>query len=170
MSVDYLCVVGDHFCSAAYAAVPYVMANQDPQLVYRGRNPHPENIKVSWQNTLARSLNMGLHTDAQAHRTPATIVEVAKKWIEERGSETKLFIAVWPQGWPVTGLENTEDKDLSNLCQLRNIAYYSFRVEDMLSTLSNEKFEPVKDNYYGTDAHSFWAKNTLHALLTKNLL
>ena len=170
MSVDYLFVVGDHYCAAPYAAVPYAVANHDPQLVYRGRNPHPENIKVSWQNTLARSLNMGLHTDSHEHRTPATIVEVAKKWIEERGSETKLVIAVWPLGWPVPGLDNNEDDDLSNICQLRNIAYYSFRVEDMLRVYAQEDFNPVKDNHYGQDAHSFWAKNTLHALLTKNLL
>lgn len=170
MAVDYLCVIGDHYCASPFAVVPYVVANQDPQLVYRGRNPHPENLKVSWQNNLARSLNMGLHTDAREHRTPATIVEVAKKWIEERGSETKLLIAVWPQGWPVTGLDNTEDDDLANLCQLRNIPYYSFRVEDMLTKLAAEEFEPVKDSYYGADAQSFWAKNILQNLLTKNLL
>ena len=169
MAVDYLFVVGDHYCSAPFAAVPYLMANHDPALVYRGRNPHPENLKVSWQNTLARSLNMGTHTDSHAHRTPATMVEVAKKWIEERGDETKLVIAAWPLGWPVPGLENDEDKDLANLCQLRNIPYYSFRIEDMLNQLSKD-FTPVKDNYYGADAQSFWAKNILQDLLTKNLL
>lgn len=170
MSVDYLFVVGDHYCSAAYAAAPYAMANHDPALVYRGRNPHPDNLKVSWQNNLARSLNLGVHTDSQPHRTPATVVEVAKKWIEERGSETKLLIAVWPQGWPVPGLENGEDKDLANLCQMRNIPYYSFRVEDMLDRLAKEGYTPVKDNHYGQDAHSFWAKNTLQNLLTNGLL
>ena len=170
MAVDYLFVVGDHYCSAPYAAVPYVMANQDPQLVYRGRNPHPENLKVSWQNNLARGLNLGVHTDAQAHRTPAKIVEVAHKWIEERGDETKLVIAVWPQGWPVPGLENDEDDYLAGLCKLRGISYYSFRVEDMLTKLDAEEFEPVKDRHYGADAQSFWAKNILQDLLTKNLL
>ena len=170
MSVDYLFVVGDHYTAAAYAAVPYAMANQDPKLVYRGRNPHPDNLKVSWQNNLARSLNLGVHTDSHPHRTPATIVEVAKKWIEERGSETKLFIAVWPQGWPVAGLDNNEDADLANLCQMKNIPYYSFRVEDMLDQLAKQGYEPVQDNHFGQDAHSFWAKNTLQNLLTNNLL
>ena len=54
-----LYVNGDSHAAGAEAVNPHAFAEDDPELYYLGRLPHPENLQVTWGKLLSLALNAG---------------------------------------------------------------------------------------------------------------
>ena len=81
-----LYVNGDSHAAAAEAAVPHAWAQDDGFLWGMGRQPHPENARVSFGCELANHLFAILDLDAQAGGSNARIMRTTRAWIERNRS------------------------------------------------------------------------------------
>lgn len=93
-----LYVNGDSHTAAAEAVNPHAFAEDDGKYFYKGRSPHPDNLKVSWGKVLADSLHAGFHCDAESASSNERILRTAKKWISEtypKFNDELLVIIQW---------------------------------------------------------------------------
>jgi hypothetical protein len=56
-----LYVNGDSHTAAAEAVNPHAFAEDDPELNYLGRLPHPANLAVRWGKLLSETFKAGFH-------------------------------------------------------------------------------------------------------------
>jgi hypothetical protein len=78
-----LYVNGDSHTAAAEATNLHAFAEDDGQYFYKGRAPHPDNLKVSWGKVLSDSLHAGFHCGAESASSNARILRTSRQWIEE---------------------------------------------------------------------------------------
>lgn len=78
-----LYVNGDSHTAAAEATNPHAFAEDDGQYFYKGRLPHPDNLKVSWGKVLSDSLHSGFHCDAESASSNTRILRTSRQWINE---------------------------------------------------------------------------------------
>lgn len=104
-----LYVNGDSHTAGAEAVNSCAFAEDDGNLSYLGRLPHPENLAVSWGRVLADILKMGFKCDAESAASNTRIIRTTRQWIEQNPqavSET-LFIIQWStwerQEWLIDG-------------------------------------------------------------------
>ena len=92
-----LYVNGDSHTAAAEAVNPHAFAEDDPELYYLGRLPHPENLQVSWGKLLSLALNAGFQCEAESASSNVRILRTARAWLEERKNslERKLVVIQW---------------------------------------------------------------------------
>ena len=92
-----LYVNGDSHTAAAEAVNPHAFAEDDSNLYYLGRLPHPENLQVSWGKLLSLALGAGFKCDAESAGSNARILRTTRAWLEERRNslENKLVIIQW---------------------------------------------------------------------------
>lgn len=95
-----LYVNGDSHAAAAEAAVPHAWAQDDGFLWGMGRQPHPENARVSFGCELANHLFAILDLDAQAGGSNARIIRTTRAWIERnRNSLSDTFMLIQWSTW-----------------------------------------------------------------------
>ena len=93
-----LYVNGDSHTAAAEATNPHAFAEDDSQYFYKGRAPHPDNLKVSWGKVLSESLRSGFHCDAESASSNTRILRTTRKWINEtypKFNDELLVIIQW---------------------------------------------------------------------------
>lgn len=92
-----LYVNGDSHTAGAEAVNTHAFAEDDPDLFYLGRAPHPENLSVTWGKLLSLALNAGFHCGAESASSNARILRTTRAWLEERKNsvEDKLVIIQW---------------------------------------------------------------------------
>ena len=92
-----LYVNGDSHTAGAEAVNPHAFAEDDPDLFYLGRAPHPENLAVTWGKLLSLALNTGFYCGAESASSNARILRTTRAWLEERkhSVEDKLVIIQW---------------------------------------------------------------------------
>ena len=93
-----LYVNGDSHTAAAEATNPYAFAEDDGRYFYKGRAPHPDNLKVSWGKLLAESLQAGFHCDAESASSNDRILRTTREWINTtypRFNDELLVIIQW---------------------------------------------------------------------------
>ena len=92
-----LYVNGDSHSAAAEAAVPYCFAQDDSLYRALGRQPHPENERVSYGCNLANQLFAIYHTDAESASSNARIIRTTKQYIRNEGTPDAVIIgwATW---------------------------------------------------------------------------
>lgn len=92
-----LYVNGCSHTAAAEAAHPAAFAEDDGDLAYLGRRPHPLNISVSWGWHVAKALNSEFYCDAESAASNDRILRTTRAWVkqnQERLSRT-LMIVQW---------------------------------------------------------------------------
>jgi hypothetical protein len=86
---------GDSHSAGAEAVNPYCFANDDPHLWGMGRQPHPDNIKVSYGQVLANKLNAGLYCNAESASSNDRIIRITQDYINRAPVKPDLIIIGW---------------------------------------------------------------------------
>jgi hypothetical protein len=92
-----LYVNGDSHTAAAEAVNNHAFAEDDPQLFYLGRAPHPENLQVSWGKQLSVALRAAFRCDAESASSNARIMRTTREWLSGAGKDhpNQLVIIQW---------------------------------------------------------------------------
>lgn len=92
-----LYVNGDSHTAAAEAVNPHAFAEDDRNLQYLGRLPHPDNLSVSWGRILADNIKAVFHCDAESAASNDRIMRTTQSWLESNKKEwyRSLIIIQW---------------------------------------------------------------------------
>jgi len=91
-----LYVNGDSHAAAAEAVNSFAFAEDDPELGYLGRIPHPDNLAVSWGRLLSQTLKCGFHCGAESASSNTRILRTTRDWIsKQNGYNDPLIIVQW---------------------------------------------------------------------------
>jgi hypothetical protein len=91
-----LYVNGDSHTAAAEAVNPHAFAEDDPEVFYLGRAPHPANLSVSWCRVLSQTLKASFHCDAESASSNSRILRTTRQWLSQQsGYHDKLLIIQW---------------------------------------------------------------------------
>ena len=92
-----LYVNGDSHTAGAEAVNSHAFAEDDPELFYLGRAPHPDNLAVSWGKTLSLSLRSGFRCDAESASSNDRILRTTRDWLAGGGNNhpDQLVIIQW---------------------------------------------------------------------------
>jgi hypothetical protein len=91
-----LYVNGDSHTAAAEAVNPCAFAEDDTNLAYLGRTPHPENLSVSWGKLLSNTLKTGFHCGAESGSSNHRIMRTTRRWLDTlTGFNDVLVIVQW---------------------------------------------------------------------------
>jgi hypothetical protein len=91
-----LYVNGDSHTAAAEAVNPHAFANDDGQLFYLGRAPHPDNLAISWGKLLSLTVKSSFHCSAESASSNARIMRTTRDWLaQQRGHDDVLVIIQW---------------------------------------------------------------------------
>ena len=91
-----LYINGDSHTAAAEAVNPHAFAEDDPNLSYLGRTPHPANLAISWGRLLSQTLKAGFHCAAESASSNARILRTTRDWLsQQRGLNDLLVIIQW---------------------------------------------------------------------------
>ena len=92
-----LYVNGDSHTAGAEAVNAHAFAEDDPELFYLGRAPHPENLAVTWGKVLSLALRSGFRCDAESASSNSRIIRTTREWLSEGGAEhpDQLVIIQW---------------------------------------------------------------------------
>jgi len=101
-----LYVNGDSHTAGAEAVNVHAFAEDDPELFYLGRSPHPENLAVSWGKILSLTLRSGFRCDAESASSNSRIIRTTREWLSGGGNNhpDQLVIIQWStwerEEWP----------------------------------------------------------------------
>jgi hypothetical protein len=92
-----LYVNGDSHTAGAEAVNVHAFAEDDPELFYLGRAPHPENLAVSWGKVLSLTLRSGFRCDAESASSNSRIIRTTREWLagSGHGHPDQLVIIQW---------------------------------------------------------------------------
>lgn len=105
-----LYVNGDSHTAAAEAVNRHAFAEDDPDLFYMGRAPHPANLAVSWGQILAATLKSTFRCDAESASSNQRIMRTTRQWLDRTDFHPKetLMIIQWStwerQEWLIDGV------------------------------------------------------------------
>ena len=94
-----LYVNGDSHAAAAEAVNPYAFAEDDADLAYLGRTPHPANLAVSWGRRLSETLKAGFHCAAESASSNARILRTTRAWLDQQVSYDDLLVIIQWSTW-----------------------------------------------------------------------
>lgn len=164
-----LYINGDHHTAAAYAKVPYRVAEDDVALWYLGVAPHPQNQDVSYGTRLAQILKARLILDTETGGTTEQIIAGAKKFIGSNKFKEQLVVII---GWPdITPAVNDYHEELNTI----NAPHVFFSInqnnqepflipESYTEWLTARGFVPNEHGYFDSQAHQAWANHLLSYL------
>jgi hypothetical protein len=78
-----LYVNGDSHAAAAEAVNAHAFAEDDCKYFYMGRAPHPDNLAVSWGNSLAGQFKATLKCDAESAASNDRIIRTTRAWLDQ---------------------------------------------------------------------------------------
>lgn len=92
-----LYVNGDSHTAAAEAVNPHAFAEDDPNMFYLGRAPHPDNLAVSWGRLLSSTLKTSFRCDAESASSNSRIMRTTREWLAGAGKNFpyQLVIIQW---------------------------------------------------------------------------
>ena len=94
-----LYVNGDSHTAAAEAANPYAFAEDDADLAYLGRTPHPANLAVSWGRRLSETLKAGFHCAAESASSNSRILRTTRDWLGQQVTYDDLLVIIQWSTW-----------------------------------------------------------------------
>jgi hypothetical protein len=90
---NILYVNGDSHTAAAEAVNTYAFAADDIKYQHLGNQPHPDNLKVSYGNMLARLLDFELVTDAESACSNDRILRTTREYL--KNNRPGLIVIGW---------------------------------------------------------------------------
>lgn len=94
-----LYVNGDSHTAAAEAVNPHAFAEDDPDLHYLGRLPHPSNLAVSWGKRLSEPLRAGFKCDAESAASNTRIMRTTREWLSQVSDNKDLLMVIQWSTW-----------------------------------------------------------------------
>ena len=94
-----LYVNGDSHAAAAEAVNPYAFAEDDADLAYLGRTPHPANLAVSWGRRLGETLKAGFHCAAESASSNSRILRTTRDWLRQQVSYNDMLVIIQWSTW-----------------------------------------------------------------------
>ena len=94
-----LFVNGDSHTAAAEAANPHAFAEDDADLTYLGRTPHPANLAVSWGRRLSETLKTGFHCAAESASSNARILRTTRDWLDQQVNYDDVLVIIQWSTW-----------------------------------------------------------------------
>jgi hypothetical protein len=94
-----LYVNGDSHTAAAEAVNPHAFAEDDGNLFYLGRAPHPDNLAVSWGKLLSLTLKCSLHCGAESGSSNARILRTTREWLDLQPNYDQLLLIIQWSTW-----------------------------------------------------------------------
>jgi hypothetical protein len=101
-----LYVNGCSHAAGAEAVNDYCFAEDDPLYWALGRQPHPDNLKVSWGCELANMLGAILRCDAESASSTDRIIRTTRQYLND--NKPDLIVIGWPtwerEEWLIDGV------------------------------------------------------------------
>ena len=94
-----LFVNGDSHAAAAEAVNPHAFAEDDADLAYLGRTPHPANLAVSWGRRLSETLKAGFHCAAESASSNARILRTTRDWLSQQVTYDDVLVIIQWSTW-----------------------------------------------------------------------
>ena len=94
-----LFVNGDSHTAAAEAVNPHAFAEDDADLTYLGRTPHPANLAVSWGRRLSETLKAGFHCAAESASSNSRILRTTRDWLRQQVSYNDMLVIIQWSTW-----------------------------------------------------------------------
>ena len=94
-----LFVNGDSHTAAAEAVNPHAFAEDDADLAYLGRTPHPANLAVSWGRRLGETLKAGFHCAAESASSNSRILRTTRDWLRQQVSYNDMLVIIQWSTW-----------------------------------------------------------------------
>jgi hypothetical protein len=89
-----LYVNGDSHTAAAEAVNQHAFAEDDPDLAYLGRLPHPANLAVSWGRMLADTVKATFKCDAESASSNTRILRTTRAWLDQHAADRLQLLLV----------------------------------------------------------------------------
>lgn len=95
-----LYVNGDSHTAAAEAVNPHAFAEDDVDLFYMGRAPHPANLAVSWGKILSGTIKATFKCDAESAGSNHRILRTTHDWLATTGYDPReIFMVIQWSTW-----------------------------------------------------------------------
>jgi hypothetical protein len=94
-----LYVNGDSHTAAAEAVNPHAFAEDDSNLFYLGRAPHPDNIAVSWGKLLSQTIKASFHCGAESGSSNARILRTTREWLAQHPAHDEILLIIQWSTW-----------------------------------------------------------------------
>ena len=94
-----LYVNGDSHAAAAEAVNPHAFAEDDADLAYLGRTPHPANLAVSWGRRLSETLKAGFHCAAESASSNARILRTTRDSLRQQVTYDDVLVIIQWSTW-----------------------------------------------------------------------
>jgi hypothetical protein len=95
-----LYVNGDSHTAAAEAVNPHAFAEDDSNLGYLGRLPHPANLAVSWGRILADTIKATFKCDAESAASNDRIMRTSRAWLADHApNRSELLVIIQWSTW-----------------------------------------------------------------------
>jgi hypothetical protein len=94
-----LYVNGDSHTAAAEAVNMHAFAEDESKYFYMGRQPHPDNLQVSWGKLLSLSLQAGFKCDAESASSNARIIRTTREYLVGRPTSEDLLVIIQWSTW-----------------------------------------------------------------------
>jgi hypothetical protein len=154
-----LYVNGDGHSAAAMASNEFVAAEDDPDLWYMGRAPHPANLQRSFGAYIASVLKARLLVEADANYTNQDIINQTKKFIETN-PVTEQVIAII--GMPA--YDQTQFNEFGTYLKEQRVKHILYPSRDYVEWLTKRQHAPNEFGYFDQTAHKDWAGNLIKPL------
>jgi hypothetical protein len=90
-----LYVNGDSHSAAAECVNPHAWAKDDGNLYHLDKQPHPDNLQVSWGCQLAQLLNFEFVCQAQSGGSNDRILRTTRAWLEQHKDQAVFVVIQW---------------------------------------------------------------------------
>lgn len=95
-----LYVNGDSHTAAAEAVNPHAFAEDDGDLFYMGRAPHPANLAVSWGRLLSSTIKATFKCDAESASSNQRILRTTQDWLAATDYDPReMFMIIQWSTW-----------------------------------------------------------------------
>ena len=94
-----LYVNGDSHTAAAEAVNQHAFAEDDAQLFYLGRAPHPANLAVSWGRLLSDTIKATFKCEAESASSNARIMRTSRAWAHSHANRSDMLMIIQWSTW-----------------------------------------------------------------------
>jgi hypothetical protein len=94
-----LYVNGDSHTAAAEAVNPHAFAEDDSNLTYLGRIPHPDNLAVSWGKLISKTIKAGFHCGAESASSNTRILRTSREWLNQQTNYNDILMIIQWSTW-----------------------------------------------------------------------